>query len=711
MAFNHLSLSAVYVNIFFMKEKKSRLLSGSPISFHPWIYFSIFLISNILLSYFHIPLSAKLWIGTMGVLLPFALLLWSAMNKRLQKPLTQDFTWLTFTQKLSDPPLNPKLWGFFILFVIITRFYRLTALPFWPLSDEGIFATLALDFSKSWHGDLLWAEGRIEPLLIWTMGAFFRITEPSLQSLRLYPTLLSLGSIPLAYWAARQFFTRFFSFMFTWFFAFSFWEFSLMRFCTPEDLIPFFQLLALGLLGGFFQSKTRNVQWWWIGALCICNVFGFYSYINWVVVWFFIILVLGVHAFSRKVGGKNIFFSFLFGGLLPVVPLALARLAPGGMAYARSVWGELFSLQSLLSYFTGLFWNSETSFPFAPNWGGMFDPVTGSLILMGIVYALEKMSWVWLGVGFAGLLSSLSPGIVTNYLELQRVTPSLPFWMVLAALGIQFLFSRPLWRSPWTWLLPVCLVPLGLNFYDFGVPYNDIKNVPSIHQWRNVQYADAYQTLLVTNNKTEPLYVFSEFNTDYDNKTLNIAVYPFDVLQNPSISAASPKWAALIINIQYAPFLLQRFPGLKFKVLGTDKNGPDDLPPFGMFLIPVSQIPPSTLSNWKEADRYYRKINLQVKNKNPIQTWNIFAEKFSLLKTRFQEDRLLTAVYWEKIGFFKFLSGHFFEAAESYQKALSQGVPAAHLFYDLGICFKIMNRTEEANRNFEKAQLLSMKTF
>lgn len=670
------------------------------IPFNPWVIFPLFLLSNALLSYYPLSLSTKLWFALLGILLPFSIALGAAWKQRSRKPVS--------TALPAGPvPLDQRLWPWFLFgaLLLFTRFYRLTSLPFWPLSDEGTFSLLAMDHSQKGGWDLLWTAGRIEPLLIWSMGWFFRWVEPSMTVLRLYPALLSLGSVLLAYGAIRPFAGKGFSFVFCWLLAFSFWEFSLMRFCTPQDLIPFFQFLTLACLGRFCLAREK-ARWGWIAALTCANGLGFYSYINWAPVWFFVTLVLAFH--STRPGNKDRrFFSFFqISTLLLVLPLILARLAPGNLAYVQSAWGGFFSLSSYVRHFSALFWEGLPCFPFAPNWGGMLDPVTGSLILTGMVLAVKNWDRPRLFLVGVGLLTSLFPGTVTNYVELHRITPSLPFWILLAAFGLQGLIGDR-GRISGLWTALFLLGPLALNWFNFIGPYGDPRRAPLSKQWRSVEYADAYRLLERQARQEGPLYVFSEFNTDYDNKTLNIACYPFDALQNPSLARRRPKWAALILNNHYAPYLIQRFPGLKFVILDTDKKGPGDPKPFALFLVPVSQVPPETLSGWIEADGLCRQANIVIKKEDPPGSWRKFSGIFSSAERRFPKDRLMKAIYWEKSAFFKYLSGDFQAASEDFQKAVQKGVPAAHLYYDLGVSLQDLGKKREGEKALKKAEELS----
>ncbi len=681
------------------------------IPFHPWIYFLIFLISNTLLSYFDLSLQTKLWVGFGGLAVPYLLGLFDVLKQRRLAPASGKFSWEVPSQVFNQAP-STWLWGLFFFCLILTRFYKLTTIPFWLLSDEGIFSTLAMDLSRHWRWEFLWTQGRVEPFLIWLLAFFFKIFPPSLFSLRLFPTLASLASCSLAYWACRQFFSKSFSFMFLWFFSFSFWCFSLMRFCHPNDLIPIFEFLAFGLLGLFFKTKKVSLQWIWILALSTCCGLGFYSYVNWGIVWFFIGLVLLAHGWKEN--NKDLEFFLAYSALtsLLALPLISARLGPGNLAVIAGKFGPPSLFFSYLDYLNCFFWNGKVSFPFSSNWGGMLNPLTDSLVFIGSLFAIGKIErkfLFWLGLA---LVLFLLPGTITNHLELYRTTPSLLLWMLLATFGAHCLSIHNFkiqWK-PWPviFTLFIFLTNLTLNGYNFVGHYSNIRGVPADQQWRSVEYWDAYQTLKTQSDQNGPFYIFTEFSTDYDNKTLNIASYPFDVLQNTALTDTSPKWAALILNRHFAPFLIKDFPGLRFKILKTDKSEPDAAPPMGLFLIPLSEFSESLLQRWIQADKIYRGINLRLKNKTIKENWSGFMESFPGLKSQFQEDPLLTAIYWEKLGLFKVLDGHFVQASEAYRNAIQYGLPAAQFYSNLSFCEKLMGQKEKAQEDYKMAISLSI---
>jgi tetratricopeptide (TPR) repeat protein len=161
------------------------------------------------------------------------------------------------------------------------------------------------------------------------------------------------------------------------------------------------------------------------------------------------------------------------------------------------------------------------------------------------------------------------------------------------------------------------------------------------------------------------------------------------------------------LNRQYIPFLLRRFPGSHFKILSKPDKNPLDPPPFALVFVPLPQIPGDTLDRWRQADLVYRQVNIDIKNKSPYAPWIDYSKSFSRIQDLSSMDPFLMAVYFEKTAFFQFLGGDFQSAARSYEQAIKKGLPAAHLFYNLGVCLHICGREKEADQVTQKATQLA----
>ncbi len=671
--------------------------------YNPWVYFFIFLFANTLLSFGPISLSAKLWIGLLGLFLPMITALhFIFLERRNEKPGVR----FLLDEKVNSIPL--WLWILFLLLLVLTRFYELTSLPFWPISDEGIVGFASLRLSHHWDWRLLYSPVQVEPLAFWLLALYFKVIEPSFFSFRLFSALVSLATVAAGYWAARQYFPRSLAFLFSWLLAFSFWEGTLSRLNIPVIWGPLFECLCFGFLGYWLRSDSSKRKWAILLFLTLFSSMGFYAWINWGGIWLGLAGILFVNCFSNEKKDRKQFAVFAGMTFFIILPLLLARLSAGGATHIHQLLSSSI-FTSLAFYGKGIFWNGIYSFPYGSNWGGFFNPILSALVFLGFIFLFRQVSsGFFFGFIFCGLTAAL-PALLTNNIELYRILLTFPLLTFLAAMGAFGLIAN---RHHFLSLGGVFLFAMGsfaLDLDNYVNHYCNTPLIPSGKQWRNMEYYDAYNILSNLSRKDGPLYVFSEFNTDYDNKTLDVACYPFDALQNPSLRSFHPRWTALITNIQYEPYFVKRFQGMQANILKTDKTGPDDPKPFALFLIPTSQISGDLLDRWMKADGIFKEIDFEVKNKKSIELWASFLESHPSLGDIFPGDPLLSAVYWEKLGFFKFLDGYFIQATQAYQQAIQQGIPAAHLYYNLAVCLKIQGRTGESRRDFKKALSLSNK--
>ncbi|HVZ79982.1 MAG TPA: hypothetical protein VHE12_04175 [bacterium] len=678
-----------------MRQERPFKTPGRSLSvpFHPPFYFLLFLTANLLLSFGSWDLTSKLWIFAFGILVPSV--------TGIHAVLRQKSSFLADDRDKGRRSFLPLYWILFLLGLVFTRFFRLEGLPYLPISDEGTFSYLALGLKEHWKWNLLWAEARMEPLLIWALGLYYRLVEPSLWALRVFPALVSIAVALMAYGAARTRFSSRFSMIFAWILAFSFWEFSLMRLSTPNDFIPLFQLAGFGLWGLYVKTAKGPRKIFFLLALGLWGGMGFFVYTNWLPIWSFFLLILVFAQWKERRMSLMPVFPVL---ALPfAVPLLLARLAPGGMSLIRNDFGNWFSLRSYAFYLNGIFWDGSSSFPLGPLKGGMLDPITGALVLVGVIQVIGSPTRKWaLGLG-VGFFLALQPGVVTNSLELQRITPAFPFLALAATFGVQSLVGY--WSRAPRWAPLLLLIPiLIMNSFSFFGSYCDPQAGPA-HVWRPISHWDAYKTLEAQRERTGPLYIFTEFNTDYDNKVLSLAVHPFNLLDRRDPQPG--EWASMVVNSEYLPYFIVRFPGLRFRQLAVDTVPGSERRPICLILVRAQEIGRGTLASWISAERTFDGIDRAIKDKRSTDLWESFLESRPDVRKQCQEDRFLTAVYWEKLAFLKFLDSHFMEATEAYRNAIQLGVPAGHLYYDLGFCLKLQGRKAEADACFRKAEMMS----
>jgi 4-amino-4-deoxy-L-arabinose transferase-like glycosyltransferase len=641
------------------------------ISNYSRLAFVLFLISLWLLSTQTLSLEIQLFVGFFGLVLPLILGVVLALQNRSAEP--HGFL------KDTSPIHFGWFWALGLLLLFL-RFYRLDSIPFWPLSDESVFSTLAYHLTQKWNGALLCSEGQIEPLLFWLLSFFFKAAAPSVFSLRVFTVLISLGAVLAAYAAARFFLSRTLSLAFAGLFSFSFWAIQLSRQCTPNDLIPFFELTAFFLLGLYWKFPQQ--RWKWVVLLGLWTGLGFYTFINWTVVWAVVVMALCAIDLKKE---RNKVLVFLALSLSFLAPLALARLQAGSSGYLQHCL-ENFSLpRSIFQYTQGLFWDGRASFPLGPSVGGYLDPLTGALVFTGALYALRHLSSKLISLFGAALVLCLLPGLLTNSLELQRITPVLPLLIFLAVLGTRDLLDA-LTFGKTAALMFLLLVTALLNTYQLAGPYNDIQRDPPEKHWRSLDYFTAHHILKHWADSHGPLYLFNEWNGDYFDKTLDLACFSFNAAQNPL--APNPQWMAFLTDADYAPLLQKRFAHLQVFIVNPSVDPGDKVHLLRLFIVPLSDLTPGTLELWKSADADERQVALSILNRNPLTHWSLFAPAYAALAQKYGQDPFLASVLWEKAASFLLIDHQYQDAAFCFNHAL-QGYAAPHLRHNLKLAVSL----------------------
>jgi hypothetical protein len=640
---------------------------------YSWLYFIIFFISLSFLSYGQLSLENQLWIGLFGLILPLGM----GITLSLQNRKKSGFESLLIQASLPIPFWLVMLFSALFIFL---RFYRLTTVPFWPISDESIFSTLAFDLIKKWDWTLLHTDGQMEPLLLWLLSFWFKIMDPSILCVRIFTVFFSIASSLAAYFTARLFLSKSFSFIFVCLFSFSSWEIDLSRQCTPNDLIPFFELVAFFWLGLYWRSKKNASRWLWILVLSFWAGLGFYAYINWAVVWVFILVCLMMINVEKE-NLKIVTFILITAGL--AMPLIFARISPHSTSYATHFFQNFSLFSSIAQYIRGLFWNGTGSNPLGPAWGGYFDSVSGALILTGGLYSLRNLFSKTILILGISIFLTLLPGILTNNLELQRITPALPFFIFLAALGTKSLLENSAKHLQIAALGLILLFITALNIYQLFGPYNDVRQAPPGRHWRSMLYFKTHRILENLSGQFGPIYIFNEWNENYFDKTLDLACYPFNAAQNSQMIQKNPTWVAFLTDADYEPFLKKEFPHLQ-PLLLDDSISPDDSNHLiRLFLIPASDIPEKTLKNWLMADQDCRRISLSILSKNTSISWSMFEKDYSGLASQYAKDPFLASVLWEKAASFPLIDANFQAASLDFKRAIHQGYPAPHLLHNL----------------------------
>jgi hypothetical protein len=635
--------------------------------FNPWVYLSVFLISNTILSFIPLNLPVKIIVLVFGLLTPWA------------------FGLITVYQEaaLNTTPLDSVKVPFWLWIIVLalfsgSLFYHLTTLPFWPIPDEGLVSFLAMDQNHQWNWNPLFGESRIESLILWLLALLFKFEQPSLFSMRLFPALISMITIGIAYWAARQYFSRWFSFLFFCLLGFSFFEWTLSRMISSPALALIFLCAAFGFLGKIRKEKGSFKRNLWFIPLILCSALGFYSFTSWPVCWLSIGLCLWEFTAGTLRQKIKITFLFFTTTLLGTLPLITARLASGGMSHIQGTLTHFSPFQSYGLYFNSVFWNGLSSFPFGPLWGGYLNPLYDSLAFLGTLEIVKKKGSRTLFAILLLLFLFMTPGGLSSNIELHRVLPALILLSLLAVWGIQSLLAdfNP---KKIIGVSALIILSFSFDFFHFADRYCDPNFAPPGKQWRSMEYFNAYQILKNLSEQNGPIDIFTEWNPDYDDKTLNITVYPFNALENVKISQNKVSLTAFLIDMDYMPFLKKRFPHTTSLLLNPNLQPNDPHHLLGLFLIPTTDIPPAVLNQWITTHQTCEQIAFLIKNRNPSKYWAVYEKNFADLASQQTGDRFLTSVLWERAASFPLMDGDFQLTALDYQRSLQNGYPVPHL--------------------------------
>jgi hypothetical protein len=671
--------------------------------YHPWIYFFIFLAANIVLSYLDLQPKWFLGVGLLGMVVPFGVALASQSPSGSNKPLYR-------REFLPEIPL--WAWGAIAAGAIFVRFYKLTTLFLWPNGDEGSYISIVLSIMRKGVDRLLYSSIQVPFVYPWWLNLQFKLWGPSLANLWFWPAFFSALTLPLCYLAARRYFSRSFSFLCVLIMAFCFWVWYLARFSECTALIPLAEtwvLLGMGKLLGETLEKERRITAFVLGLGLGLVLYAIYLH------WLAVIGIVAVTVLYQTRKSPALAGLFLIAFILTAGPFALLALDSGYSGYVGYLASQGVDLGRLnFSYFKSIFWGLPVQYyTYQPSWGGFLNPILGSLCFLGILEALKNFSdglYRWL---LASFVYFLLPGMLSRDSEAYRVLPVLAAVIPLAALGIARLLENLAPYRAALVLMALFLPSIGADFYHLAGPCHRLWNSPD-YWWNSVKSINSYKAYSILKEKSltdGTGMVFQDFNPNNSDQTLSLATYSFDALADRRRSFEEARWAALLVNVHYRPFLERQCGGGKAFWLSKDLHIPDG----GrmLWIIPVTNSNRAMLRRWYEAD-----LALDNFRDASFQSISYFwgqpsAEPLRILEKAypaFRDDPFLRSCFWEKMADYDFKSRRVPEAMECLQEALRKGYPAAQLYYRLGM-LSLAHGNKDAARTYLKEVVRSPMDF
>jgi hypothetical protein len=200
-----------------------------------------------------------------------------------------------------------------------------------------------------------------------------------------------------------------------------------------------------------------------------------------------------------------------------------------------------------------------------------------------------------------------------------------------------------------------------------------------------------------------PGLIFSDFVPGNFDMSLFLADYEFNAVDNPDLSFSRARWAAVLTNANFKPFLEKRFPDGKAYFVSKG----EDLSNGGWMLWVVPVTPPrlDIFRRWQKADLalgpYIDHYLSFVHGQPYTPVFNSHLETYH----DFQGDPFLETLFWEKTAddFMKMGPSFHPQAISALLTATQKGYASAHLFYLIGTLYFVDQNSQGAQWAFRQA--------
>lgn len=677
---------------------------------HIFFYLILFMAANAVLAYGPGGLEVKLWVFLAGLLLPFVLAAQGiSSGTKVKKEI--------YLQESFSAP-GKGLWIGLVFLALAVRLAQTSVPGYWPVPDDGRNAAYAIELTRHWSWDLFISPTQVPPLFHWSLALFFKFVSPSLFSMWLFPAICSILVFTLSCVLARTLFSRSFSFLLGSLMAFGFWPLYAGKFCNCMafyvlwELLTFIALAAL-LKKGVSRDNSRDA---WVLGFCVAA--GFWVGIPWPVVAAAVALAVFGMTWRRGKERKKILVQFLVLVVISAALFAYFSIHERNGAHIQRLF--LFSgdvdwkrqLQDSFSNFSVLLWGCDLQNSYGPVWGGVLNPVLGAFFLAGILECFRSWKNSFVRWVVLALLLFLLPGAVTRNFDLFRNIQALPLLILITAMGVQGILLAAKTRGSKQILLLALLFSAGLDLRHLWLTYHPSAPGAGSNYQRSA-YSRAFDILREKNRLSGPGLVLFDLRPNEGDQTLSVATYRFNAARDPKLSVAEAKWMAVIVNINYKSFLVERFPGGEWHSLflkDQAETGAEDKWMLG--IIPLDAGLRETAARWAAADQEFRDLVWSAFNIPENRGRKDIFERLPAVHRAAQGDRLLASLYWEMVYSFhrwenlygeKETRVHYPAARQAIQYALREGYPTAYFYNELGGFLAIEKDYVGAREAFRRA--------
>jgi hypothetical protein len=453
------------------------------------------------------------------------------------------------------------------------------------------------------------------------------------------------------------------------------------------------------------SEKERPFQAWVLG---ITAGLGFLTFQAWPVLACLLTLMVFWETVVQSWGKSRVFIRFFIPQFFLFLLLASQSLPERMGHYAYVFCDPLSSGWPGLNDLFALFWGSRLPlniFAYRPWGGGFLNPVLTTFFFWGAFSPIYQRQWGKFLAGLGAFLLLTLPGLITGGLDAHRIALVCPFLLFVAAFGlVQWLRNLSAFWKTWV-LAGVLLLSTGWDFQRLFGDYHSLWTHPKDNWFasKSVERLRAFQILEPLAESRGPGYVISELVPDLFDQSLSDLTFPFNLCENPSLSPARAQWAALLINVNYQEFLEKLFPEAQWIPLAGGVERPDGGLMLGLIPLPCPQA--EMLNRIVAADEASHQLadttfdNHDWKPRGPI-----LQGLFTRYQNYFRGNPFLEACFFEKVAEQEYRDKNMVKQIEALQLALTRGLPAAHLFNDLGALYLRSRRLVEAQDCFLKAQ-------
>jgi tetratricopeptide (TPR) repeat protein len=587
------------------------------------------------------------------------------------------------------------------------RFYKLTSLFSWPIVDEGVFGYFALRQTQHWDWTLLHSPSQEPALYSWLLAGTFKLLGTSLFALWLFPALCSLLFVVLTWLACRRYLSNSAAFIVLTLTASCFWVLYTGRYSVQSILMLVWEGLTFWALAGFLLNPTRRL--FRLTVLSILAGTGLYIYLAWPLVIVMVFLTLATTGYSRLGERLRSLALFSLVVVITALPLALAFLNEN-RGYFSHLWSFTSQhsgaehLHILWDYFAAIFWGiPANSFFHGPVWGGLLNPVSGSLFLMGMVVLLRSRVnplGIWCLLAF---FLFFTPAFMTDNIEIMRLITLLPILILGSVAGLQFLLGAFTARRKVLFFLVLIFSSLlldGIHLFQ-RYPQKWFQDPAYFGAHKSPEFFRSFSLLEDAAKRNGPGLIFLNFDPDPFDQTLRIATYEFNAGENPGLESSKAKWAGILGNIHEEPYLNKLFPNGRWGWLsvGLDRRDGGVL----LDIVPIDDSNRDLFTRWLKADQALAELTDQVMELGVDPDQRAMLGVLDKGYPLFHGDPLLESRFWRIRAIHLCAKNEYGQAIEDEQKAVQKGHPMAHLFNEMGCMLYKQGRWGEARKAFQMA--------